>query len=429
MSNQFQAVRGMSDLLPEQTRLWQYVERLLIDLAEQYQYQQIRFPIVEKTELFCRTIGEVTDIVEKEMYVFNDRNGESLALRPEGTAGCVRACLEHSLIARNTQKLWYLGPMFRHERPQKGRYRQFYQFGLEAFGFDTPDIDAELLLFTARLWQLLGIDHQVRLQINSLGSLEARNAFKAKLVDFYQEHRQELDEDSLRRLTSNPLRILDSKNPQMQALNQQAPQLLEHLDQESKEHFTKLCQILDANHIAYDINPFLVRGLDYYGKTVFEWVTDSLGAQGTICAGGRYDKLIEQLGGKQTPAIGLAMGLERIIGLLEQQQFSKHQISMDIFFITLSDNLMAEALAITQQLRCAIPGLTCYYQPGFASLKNQMKKADKSGATLAIILGEDEHKAGKVAVKFLRDQSQPQMLIDVDALVNYITQVKRSSHG
>jgi histidyl-tRNA synthetase len=286
----------MNDILPEVTPYWQVIETILKDVLAGYGYQEIRFPIVEKTELFKRSIGEVTDIVEKEMYTFEDRNGDSLTLRPEGTAGCVRAAMENGLL-NQTQRLWYMGPMFRHERPQKGRYRQFHQIGVEAYGFNGPDIDAEMIMLTARLWKALGLKG-VTLQINSLGSTEARLAYREVLIAYFEQHQSELDEDSQRRLHSNPLRILDSKNPEMQALNDAAPKLIDYLDEESKQHFEQLCQILDSVGIAYEINPRLVRGLDYYGKTVFEWVTDQLGSQGTVCAGGRYDGLVDQMGGK-----------------------------------------------------------------------------------------------------------------------------------
>ena len=429
MAKKIQAVRGMSDILPEQTDLWQYVEHTFIRLVNQYQYREIRFPVVEKTELFCRTIGEVTDIVEKEMYVFEDRNGDSLALRPEGTAGCVRACIEHSLINRSTQKLWYKGPMFRHERPQKGRYRQFYQFGVEAFGFATPDVDAEMILLTYQFWKKLGLTDYVTLQINSLGTSECRKQYKEKLVAYYQQHHDVLDEDSQRRLSTNPLRILDSKNPEMQALNANAPKLLECLDEVSKQEFDTLLSILDACGIAYQINPCLVRGLDYYCKTVFEWVTDKLGAQGTICAGGRYDGLVEQLGGIPTPGIGFAMGLERIIAILEDLNFTQHHRQADVFFITTNDAYQARALIICDKLRESSPDIACYYQPGAAGLKNQMKKADKSGAHLAVILGEDEFNSDTLTIKFLRIQNKEQVSVATDKLPQFIDEFKRSEHG
>ncbi|MDO7667361.1 MAG: histidine--tRNA ligase, partial [Pseudomonadota bacterium] len=308
MAEIIRSIRGMNDILPDVTPYWQAVESALKKVLTSYGYQEIRFPIVEKTELFCRSIGEVTDIVEKEMYTFADRNGDNLTLRPEGTAGCVRAAMQNGML-NQTQRLWYMGPMFRHERPQKGRYRQFHQVGVEAYGFNGPDIDAEMILMTARLWKTLGLKG-ASLQINSLGSTEARLAYRDVLVAYFEMHQDELDEDSQRRLHTNPLRILDSKNPAMQALNDAAPKLIDHLDDESRQEFAILCQILDQAGLVYEINPRLVRGLDYYGKTVFEWVTDQLGSQGTICAGGRYDGLVAQLGGKGATAIGFAIGLE-----------------------------------------------------------------------------------------------------------------------
>ncbi len=319
MSKSIQAIRGMNDILPTETPRWRFVEGVFRDLMAAYGYSEIRLPAVEKTELFKRSIGEVTDIVEKEMYTFEDRNGDSLTLRPEGTAGCVRACIQNGLIHNQTQRLWYLGAMFRHERPQKGRYRQFHQLGVEVFGFAGPDIDAELIAMTARFWHKLGMSDEVRLEINSLGSAAARHTYRETLVAYLQQHRAQLDEDSLRRLDTNPLRILDSKNPAMQALIEAAPKLMDHLDDESREHFETLCGMLQAMGIEYRINPRLVRGLDYYSKTVFEWVTDRLGAQGTVCAGGRFDGLVEQLGARPSSAIGFALGLERLVALLEEK--------------------------------------------------------------------------------------------------------------
>ncbi|MCK5667329.1 MAG: histidine--tRNA ligase, partial [Thiotrichaceae bacterium] len=307
MAEKIQSIRGMNDILAEETPFWQLIEEKLRHLMSIYHYDEIRFPIVEKTALFKRSIGEVTDIVEKEMYTFEDRNGDSLTLRPEGTAACVRAGIQNGILVNQQQRLWYMGPMFRHERPQKGRYRQFHQFGVEVFGLNGPDIDAELIYMTARFWKMLGLENSVKLQINSLGTSESRAAYRLILTEYLQANKQLLDEDSLRRLETNPLRILDSKNPEMQSMIEQAPRLMDHLDAESLQHFTQLCAYLDAAGIAYDINTRLVRGLDYYSKTVFEWVTDKLGAQGTICAGGRYDSLVKQLGGRETPAVGFAM--------------------------------------------------------------------------------------------------------------------------
>lgn len=427
MIKQIQAIRGMSDIVPEKTLIWLYLENVLANFARQYHYEQIRFPLVEKTALFSRTIGELTDIVEKEMYVFEDRNGESIALRPEGTAGCVRACLENALIQRSTQKLWYIGPMFRHERPQKGRYRQFHQFGLEAFGFEGPDIDAEMILFTYRLWCMLGLGDIVKLELNSLGSLEARQIYKKALIAYYQQHEASLDEDSKRRLLNNPLRILDSKNPEMKQLNEEAPKLRDYLDEESQSHFNALTDILTSCDIPYVLNSCLVRGLDYYSRTVFEWTTEALGAQGTICAGGRYDGLVEQLGGPATPAVGFAMGLERIITLLEQLQFSRHETSLDIFFIVLDKAYQATALALCEQIRQVRADISCYYQPGAASLKSQLKKADKSGARLAFIIGEEEFLQKAITVKFLRDSTLQQLCLPMDAVSTFIEKYKKES--
>jgi len=425
MTEQYQVIRGMNDILPEQIELWQYVENKLRSLAKKFDYKEIRFPILEKTALFCRTIGDITDIVEKEMYVFEDRNGDSLALRPEGTAGCVRACIQNNLINRNSQKLWYMGPMYRHERPQKGRYRQFYQFGLEAFGFEGPDIDVEMILFSYNLWCELGLENIIKLQINTLGSNEARQAYKKVLVEYYKAHQAVLDEDSKRRLHANPLRILDSKNPEIMQLNQNAPKMIDYLDEASKEHFERLQVLLKECKIPFEVNTNLVRGLDYYCKTVFEWVTDSLGAQGTVCAGGHYDTLVQQLGGVDTPAIGFSLGLERLILMLESTAFDAHEEPLDIFFMTLNPEYQARALMLCNKIRNANVLLRCYYHPGGGSLKRQMKKADKSGASLAIILGEEEFNNKTVTIKFLRDKSASQFTVDDNDLINFLTEYKR----
>ena len=349
MAEIIRSVRGMNDILPEMTPYWQAVETSLRRVLESYGYQEVRLPILEKTELFKRSIGEVTDIVEKEMYTFDDRNGDSLTLRPEGTAGCVRAAMEHGLFNQQ-QRLWYMGPMFRHERPQKGRYRQFHQLGVEAYGFSGPDIDAEMILLTARLWKTLGLEN-ITLQINSLGSTEARLQYRQKLVEYYQAHADQLDEDSQRRLLSNPLRILDSKNPDMQALNEAAPKLIDYLDEASAEHFDQLCQTLRQAGVQFEINLRLVRGLDYYGRTVFEWVTDQLGAQGTVCAGGRYDGLIDQLGGKASTAIGFAIGLERLIALLEAGNVLHEVDGPDAYLVAVGDAAAARSLLLAESLR------------------------------------------------------------------------------
>ncbi len=407
-----QAIRGMNDILPEQTPVWQYVEGRVRKVLAQYGYQEIRMPIVEQTDLFKRSIGEVTDIVEKEMYTFDDRNGDSLTLRPEGTAGCVRAAEEHGLLFNQTRRLWYTGPMFRHERPQKGRYRQFHQIGVECFGMAGPDIDAELLILTARLWQELGLAEHTRLEINSIGTSEARKVYRQALVDYLSQYKSDLDADSQRRLESNPLRILDSKDPSTRSILENAPSLDDYLDDESREHFDRLRALLDAAGVAYTINPALVRGLDYYGKTVFEWITDSLGAQGTVCAGGRYDGLVEQLGGKPTRAVGFAMGLERLILLLETLDLIPEHVNnnADVYVTAMGEGALASALALSEELRAALPDAVVVSHCGGGSFKSQMKKADKSGASYAIILGENEVANGRVGLKPLRSDEPQQDL-------------------
>ncbi|MHA7855038.1 histidine--tRNA ligase [Marinobacter shengliensis] len=405
-----QAIRGMNDILPEQTPVWQYVESTVRQVLGQYGYQEIRMPVVEQTELFKRSIGEVTDIVEKEMYTFDDRNGDSLTLRPEGTAGCVRAAEEHGLLFNQTRRLWYTGPMFRHERPQKGRYRQFHQIGVECFGMDGPDIDAELLILTARLWQALGLAGHTRLEINSIGTSEARKVYRQALVDYLEQYRDQLDDDSKRRLTTNPLRILDSKDAGTRKILDGAPSLDDYLDDESRAHFEQLKGLLDAAGVKYSVNPALVRGLDYYGKTVFEWITDSLGAQGTVCAGGRYDGLVEQLGGKPTKAVGFAMGLERLILLLETLELVPDYVNnhADVYVTAVGDKVIAPAMAIAEELRSALPGRVVVTHCGGGSFKSQMKKADRSGARYAVILGENELASGNVGLKPLRDDEPQQ---------------------
>ena len=408
-NNKIKAIRGMNDVLPEQTPVWQYLEQTVKELLAGYGYSEIRMPIVEQTNLFKRSIGEVTDIVEKEMYTFDDRNGDSLTLRPEGTASCVRACEEHSLLSNNqSQRLWYTGPMFRHERPQKGRYRQFFQIGVETFGMATPDIDAETIIMTARLWQQLGLQDAVTLQLNTIGSADARIAYKAALVEYLSQFKDQLDEDSQRRLDTNPLRILDSKNEQTQALLNDAPALHDYLDDESREHFDKLTAILDAAGVTYEVNQRLVRGLDYYGKTVFEWVTDKLGAQGTVCAGGRYDGLVEQLGGKATPAVGFAMGVERLILLLETLELIPAAVTktLDVYVCALGDGADLAAMILSDQIRQQKPWIRIQTHCGGGSFKSQMKKADKSGADFAIILGETEVTEKTAAVKPLRHEGE-----------------------
>nr|WP_262498874.1 histidine--tRNA ligase [Pseudomonas sp. WS 5011] len=408
-----QAIRGMNDILPEQTPLWRYFEGTVASLLDGYGYRQIRMPIVEFTELFKRSIGEVTDIVEKEMYTFDDRNGDSLTLRPEGTAACVRAVLEHGLSGGGqTQKLWYIGPMFRHERPQKGRYRQFHQIGVEVFNIDGPDIDAELIVLTWRLWGLLGIRDAVKLELNSLGTSAARAVYRDALVEFLTAHADQLDEDSRRRMNTNPLRVLDSKAPETQALLVNAPKLADYLDEESRVHFEGLKARLDAAGVPYVINPKLVRGLDYYSKTVFEWVTDQLGSQGTVCAGGRYDGLVEQMGGKPTPGVGFAMGIERLVLLLETLGKVPAEIArtVDVYLCAFGEPAELAALALSERLRDQLPNLRLQVNAGAGSFKSQFKKADKSGALYALILGEDELAQQVVGCKPLRGQGEQQSI-------------------
>jgi histidyl-tRNA synthetase len=403
----------MGDVLPDDSGFWQYLEATIGTLLRGYGYREIRMPIVEKTELFKRSIGEVTDIVEKEMYSFDDRNGDSLTLRPEGTAGCVRACIQHGLLQQPGQRLWYIGPMFRHERPQKGRYRQFHQIGVEVFGLEGPDIDAEIILLTARLWRALGLDDDLVLQLNSLGTVEARATFRAELVAYLEARRDRLDEDSLRRLSTNPLRILDSKNPDMQALLEDAPALSDYLDDGSREHFAGLCRLLDRAGVAYELNPRLVRGLDYYGRTVFEWVTGALGAQGTVCAGGRYDGLVEWLGGRATPAVGFAVGLERLIALLQAREEPVPAPDLHAYMILAGQAATEQGLVLAEKVRDEAPGLNLLVHCGGGSFKSQFKKADRSGALYALVLGDDELAAGRVGIKSLRsDVGQESVAFD-----------------
>ena len=408
MSNKITSIRGMNDVLPEQTPLWQWLEQRARAVLAAYGYQEIRLPIVERTELFARGIGEVTDIVEKEMYTFADRNDDSLTLRPEGTAGCVRAAEQHGLLYNQTQRLWYTGPMFRYERPQAGRSRQFHQIGVETFGIATPDIDAEVILLTARLWKELGLSDQVTLELNTLGDNDDRARYREALVAFLREHRDRLDEDSQNRLERNPLRVLDSKDPGTREVLENAPRLADHLGDEARAHFDGLRALLDAAGVPYVINPNLVRGLDYYGRTVFEWTTTALGAQGTVCAGGRYDGLVQQLGGKPTPAVGFGMGLERLVLLLEQK---RPELPVPVaIYITAMGDVQTQALVLAETLRDALPGVGIQCHCGGGGFKSQMKKADRSGARFALILGEDEVAAKQVAVKPLRDQSEQQQL-------------------
>ncbi len=420
MSKHIQAVRGMNDILPEQTPCWQYLESVWREILPAYGYREIRLPVLEKTELFKRSIGEVTDIVEKEMYTFTDRNGDSLTLRPEGTAGCVRAGIEHGMLYNQIQRLWYQGPMFRHERPQKGRYRQFHQVGVEAFGMAGPDIDAELILMSARMLQRIGLADSVVLQINSLGSAEARASYRDLLVSYFSGHLEQLDEDSRRRLHSNPLRILDSKHPQMRALVEQAPRLSEHLDSESREHFQRLLAYLDDAGVGYQINPRLVRGLDYYSKTVFEWVTDRLGAQGTVCAGGRFDSLVTQLGGKPAPAAGFAIGMERLVALLMDTGGEQvNAVGPQVYLVVVGEAAERRGMQIAEQLREALPKLRLQLNCGGGSFKSQLKRADRSGAELALILGDNELAQGSVIVKPLRSGGE-QLTLGYEQISGYL---------
>ena len=420
MSQQIKAIRGMNDLLPQDSGLWQHIEATMRNILGGYGYQEIRMPIVEKTQLFARAVGASTDIIEKEMYTFEDRNGESLSLRPEGTAGCVRAGIEHGLLYNQEQRLWYMGPLFRYERPQKGRYRQFHQMGAEVFGLAGPDIDAELIFLTNRIWQDLGIDSMVTLEINSLGSAEARAAYREELVTYFEAHKDALDEDSQRRLTTNPLRILDSKNPDMQSMIEAAPMLIDSLDEASKNDFSALCTMLDAAGINYKVNPRLVRGLDYYNGTVFEWTTDALGSQGAVCGGGRYDDLVKQLGGKPTPGIGFAIGMERLAALVVLSESSPNTANLDCYIVRMGENSEISALLLAEDLRNSLPELKIRTHCGAGNFKKQLKKADNSGARLALVLGESELSSQTVGVKFLREQ-RDQLTLSRDELATELS--------
>ncbi|NOU12487.1 MAG: histidine--tRNA ligase [Methylococcaceae bacterium] len=409
----------MHDVLPEQTPLWQYAETIIREVLASYGYSEIRLPVLEKTELFKRSIGEVTDIVEKEMYTFDDRNGDSLTLRPEGTAGCLRACLEHGLLQNQVHRLWYYGPMYRHERPQKGRYRQFIQLGVETYGMSGPDIDAELILLIDRLWKRLGVRDKVTLQLNSLGTIAERLVYRNNLVEYFQKHLDQLDEDSLRRLQTNPLRILDTKNPAMKEVVENAPELMDYLGEDSIQHFKAITAILDDLGIGYSINTRLVRGLDYYSKTVFEWVTTELGSQGTVCAGGRYDGLIEQLGGKPNHAVGFAMGMERLLALMESIELTIPP-SVDVYLIRAGEQAERVGMQLAETIRNEIPGLKIQVNCGGGSFKSQFKKADKTGAEFALILGDDEVSRGEVAIKALRDAQIPQQTLSHIDLVAFL---------
>ncbi|MDF1653499.1 MAG: histidine--tRNA ligase [Coxiellaceae bacterium] len=410
----FEAVRGMKDLTPAEMPYWHRVEQVCRDVVAQYGYQEIRFPVVEKTQLFKRSVGEVTDIVEKEMYTFDDRNGDSLTLRPEGTAGCVRAGIEQGLLYNQIQRLWYVGSMFRHERPQRGRYRQFQQLGVEAYGMRDARIDVEVILLSHRLWQQLGIADKLQLEINTLGSSECREKYRQQLVDYFSQHQEQLDEDSQRRLQSNPLRILDSKNPDMQALIEAAPKMMDALNDDARAHFDAVCAGLDALGVAYKINRRLVRGLDYYCDTVFEWVTDSLGAQGTVCAGGRYDGLVEQLGGKPTPAIGFAMGFDRVVLLLEQ--LGEVSNSVDIYMVLTGELAQQQGLKLAETLRDQLPQLSVVMDATGGSFKAQFKKVDKANARLALVIADDEAASEQVVLKYLQSD-EPQKVVSQTAVI------------
>jgi len=411
----------MYDITPEEVWIWQRLEKLVTDTLDAYGYQQVRFPVVEHTALFHTAIGEATDVVEKEMYTFENRKGESFSLRPEGTASVVRLVLQNGLINNQVQKLWYNCPMFRYERPQKGRKRQFDQIGAEVFGLSGPDVDAELLLLTHRLWQLLGID-DVRLELNSLGTSECRERYRSVLIDYLSGHQDQLDEDAKRRLHSNPLRVLDSKNPDLQDIIANAPVMTDYLSAEAQQHFEALCEILDGCGISYKINRRLVRGLDYYTHNVFEWITDSLGAQGTICAGGRYDKLVEMQGGKSTPATGFAMGVDRLIEMIKDKNHWQAPARGDVFVVIDPHWSMAEATALTEKLRDALPHLSVLQNMGGGSFKSQFKKADKSGAKFAIILGQDEKEKGLVSMRSLTDREAAQQQLTVEQAVELLQQ-------
>ena len=420
MAKNLQSVRGMRDILPEQSSSWQYIENTARELFNGYGYKELRTPVIESTDLFKRSIGDATDIVEKEMYTFEDRNGDSLTLRPEGTAGCVRAGMQHGLFHNQQQRIWYIGPMFRHERPQKGRYRGFYQAGIETYGIDGPDIDAEVIAVAARFWKKLGFKN-VRLEINSLGSNESRQAYREVLIEYFSANEDQLDEDSKRRLHKNPLRILDTKNPKMKDLVANAPDLLDYLDEESKEHFEGLKLRLTSMGIEYQVNSRLVRGIDYYNRTVFEWITDELGAQGTICAGGRYDGLVKQLGGRATPACGFGIGLDRLQLLVEEQGLDKSNYQPHAYFVLAGEDAETVGLSIAEKLRDTFPQLRLLVNGGTGSFKSQLKRADNSGAEYAFIMGESEISKDTITIKPLRNKELGQQTIALEELNNFIS--------
>lgn len=411
MSEILQAIRGMSDVRPEESYRWRFLEQTFMACVMSYGYREIRTPILEQTTLFKRSIGEITDVVEKEMYTFTDRNGDSLSLRPEGTAGCVRACIEHGLLHNQQQKLWYIGPMFRHEKPQKGRYRQFHQFGVEVFGVEGVGIELELIALSRRLWRDLGVDSYLTLEVNTLGTIEERQAYREHLISYFKQHQAHLDDDSLRRLEKNPMRILDSKNEALKPIIEKAPQLLDVLSDQSRDYFDQLCRGLVELGINFTVNPCLVRGLDYYEHTVFEWTTTHLGSQSTVCAGGRFDRLVEHLGGKSTPAVGFALGEERLLLLCEEVGHVVPQAPRtDIFIICDAEHgSIAPALALAEDLRQKAPSWLIQVNTSGGSFKSQFKKADKSGARVALIIGEDEMSRGLVSVKNLRTSTQEQL--------------------
>ena len=414
MAVQIQSITGMKDILPDESPLWQKVETTLKQIMASYGYAEMRMPAVEYTSLFVRSIGEVTDVVEKEMYTFDD-NGDSLSLRPEGTAGCVRACIEHGLIHNQERRVWYTGSMFRHEKPQKGRYREFHQFGAEIFGISSAEIDAEIILLTNRIWKKFGIGDHVVLQLNSLGSSEERASYREALVAFLEQHKESLDEDCQRRMYTNPLRVLDTKNEKVLEILQNAPKLTDYFGEEKRNHFDRLRAILDANGVKYEINPRLVRGLDYYNHTVFEWVTDLLGAQGTICGGGRYDGLVEQLGAQPTPAVGFAIGLERFILLLQSINAVEVENPVDVYFCAVGDEAVRQSMVIAEQLRDQISGIRILTNCSGGNFKKQFKRADKSGALFALVLADDELAKNEIGIKNLRVESE-QLNVKISAV-------------
>ncbi|WP_100623171.1 histidine--tRNA ligase [Candidatus Coxiella mudrowiae] len=417
MTEIIKAIRGMRDVLPDEIPYWSFFEETFRTIITSYGYREIRFPVVEKTALFKRTIGEATDIVEKEMYTFLDRNGESLTLRPEGTASCVRAGIQNSLFYNQTQRLWYIGPMFRYERPQKGRYRQFYQVGVETYGIGNPAIDAELILIGRRFWKMLGLEKYITLELNTLGTLNCRLHYRERLVNYLESRKIELDEDSQRRLITNPLRILDSKNPVLQPIIMEAPKLLDHLDDESRRHWDQLQALLEQAGLSYIVNPNLVRGLDYYTHTVFEWVTSQLGAQGTVCAGGRYDDLVEQMGDRSTPAAGFSAGLERVVLLLRAMQ--EYVIHSDIYLVVEGERAVKRGLMVAEHLRDALPSLVIETHLSGGGFKSQFRRADKSGAKWALVIGEEEMKTNTVTLKPLCE-ALPQQQLKENEVIAYL---------